>query len=82
MEHESKTGVKLVVQEFVSGKITDRKLSVDGKNYLHGENYLQWWKIIKIHMKGWSKKCHLIEDPPEPMTESESEMMHNCSLRF
>ena len=57
MKNESKNGVKRVVQEFVSGKITDRKLSMDG------ENYLQSWKIVKIHVKGRGKKRHLTEGP-------------------
>jgi len=63
MKNESKNGVKRVVQEFVSGKITGRKLSMDG------ENYLQSWKIVKIHVKGQGKKRHLTEGPLEPMTD-------------
>jgi len=40
MGEESKSGLKLVVQEFVSEKITDRKL------FVNGDNYLQWRKIV------------------------------------
>lgn len=40
------------------GEITNRKLSLDG------ENYLQWRKIIKIYVKGRTKKHHLTENPP------------------
>jgi len=34
MEDESKTNIKPIVQEYVCEKITDRKLSKDGGNYL------------------------------------------------
>jgi len=34
MQDESKTGINPVVQEFVSREITNRKVSMDGENYL------------------------------------------------
>ena len=54
MEDESKIGVKPVVQEFALEKIKDRKLSVDG------ENYLQWRKIVGYMLKDEVKKSHWV----------------------
>ena len=44
MEEDLKSGLTPIVQEFVSGKIMDRKLSVNEKNYL------QWRKIVEMYM--------------------------------
>lgn len=46
MIEELKFEVKQGIQELVSGKITDRKLTLDG------EIYLQWRKILEIHVRG------------------------------
>jgi len=58
-----KSDLKHVVQEFVSGKITNRKQSVDE------ENYLQWRKIVEVHVRGRKKRRYLTEPPPELMTD-------------
>ena len=42
---------KPFVPEFISIKITDRKLN--------GDNYLQWRKIVEINLTGRGKKSHL-----------------------
>ena len=62
MEEDLKSDLKSVVQEFVSRKITDRKLSVDG------QNCLQWKKIVEVHVRGRGNKRYLAEPPQEPMT--------------
>ena len=41
-------GSKPIVPEFITSKITDRKLNRD--------NYLQWRKIVEINLTGHEKK--------------------------
>ena len=57
MKDESKTSVKSIVQEFVSEKITEKKLSMDG------ENYLQWQNCRDSYERTGQE-----EDPLEQMT--------------
>jgi len=37
--------------EFITSKITDRKLN--------GDNYLQWRKIVEINLSGYGKKSRI-----------------------
>ena len=63
MEEDLKSDMQPIVKDFVYEKITYRKLSVDG------ENYVQWRKIVEVHVKGRGKKHYLTEPPPEQMTD-------------
>lgn len=53
MKDESNSNLKHVVQEFVSEKITDKELYVDGKNYF------EWLKTLDIYVKRWG--AHICE---------------------
>ena len=63
MKEDLKSYLKPLVQEFISGEIIDRKLFIDG------ENYLQWRKIVEVHMRGRGKKRYLTEPSPESMID-------------
>lgn len=56
---------KIVIPEFITSKISDRKLN--------GDNYIKWRKIVEIYLIGHEKKCHLYSDLPssEKMNGSE-----------
>ena len=78
------SNLKPIVQEFLSRKNTDRKSVVDG------ENYLQWRKIVEVHVKRRGKKRYLTEPPPEAMideweiedTQLFSQIMNSLSRKY
>ena len=52
---------KLIISEFITSKIIDRKLN--------GDNYLQQRKIVEINLTGHEKKNYLYTDPPCSKTD-------------
>ena len=48
---------KPIIPEIITSKIIDQKQNED--------NFLQWKRIMKIHVTGRGNESHLTKDPPK-----------------